>query len=166
MTAQISESLRHEGEDVAMCTNPLDTFFEMGGHRPDFDCNCSALWRGYVGRWEVLGDRLYLLALEGQLKDGTYASLETVFPNFRERVFAHWYSGTVRIPRGKQIKYVHGGYASVFEQDLFMTFDRGVLSRSWTCQNGTAESEDAPTGYGVAAMTVFPRSRNGSGGDS
>jgi hypothetical protein len=157
MTAQIPESLRYEGEEVAMCSNPLDTYFAMGGRNPRFDVNCSALWRGYVGRWEVVGDRLYLLALEGQLDDGAEASLETVFPGFPERVFAHWYSGTVRVPRGRQIKYVHGGYASVFEQDLFLSFDRGVLSRSWIRQNGVAESDDAPTHYAVAAMTVVPR---------
>lgn len=48
MTAQIAEKLRYQGEDVAMCTNPLNDYFAMGGINPRFESNCTALWRGYV----------------------------------------------------------------------------------------------------------------------
>ena len=50
MTAQFAEKLRYEGEDVAMCTNPLSDYFAMGGVNPRFESNSTALWRGYVGR--------------------------------------------------------------------------------------------------------------------
>lgn len=49
MTAQIAERLNYKGEVVAMCTNPLDDYFAMGGNSPRFEFNCTALWRGYVG---------------------------------------------------------------------------------------------------------------------
>ena len=49
MTAQIAERLRYQGDDVAMCTNPLSDYFAMGGTNPRFESNCTALWRGYVG---------------------------------------------------------------------------------------------------------------------
>jgi hypothetical protein len=98
----------------------------------------STVWRGYIGRWEIVNNRLYMLGLAGQLEDGSEASLETVFPGFAERVFAHWYSGTVLIPRGEPIRYLLGGHVKIYEQDLFLTFDRGVLSRSWIRENGTA----------------------------
>ena len=108
MTAQIAERLRYQGEDVAMCTNPLSDYFAMGGTNPRFESNCTALWRGYVGSWEIIDDRLYLIGLNGTLEDGTDASLATIFPGFPDRVFAHWYSGTIRLPQGKQLEYVHG----------------------------------------------------------
>ena len=60
MTAQIAERLHYQGEDVAMCTNPLSDYFAMGGVNPRFESNCTALWRGYVGSWEIVNDRLYL----------------------------------------------------------------------------------------------------------
>ena len=60
MTAQISESLDYEGGTYAMCTEPLGVFFSMGGSKPSFMANNTALWRGYIGQWEVLDDRLYL----------------------------------------------------------------------------------------------------------
>lgn len=44
-----------------------------------------------------------------------------------DRVFAHWYSGTIRVPKGKQLKYVHAGYGSIYEQDVLLDLDRGVV---------------------------------------
>lgn len=59
MTAQIAERLRYQGEEQALCTQPLSDYFAMGGNNPGFDVGCSALWRGYVGPWEIKADRLY-----------------------------------------------------------------------------------------------------------
>lgn len=98
MTAQIAEKLLYQGERVAMCTNPLGDYFAMGGFNPGFESTSTALWRGYVGGWEIVDGRLYLLSLDGTLEDGIDATLETLFPGFPDRVFAHWHSGTVRIP--------------------------------------------------------------------
>lgn len=44
-----------------------------------------------------------------------------------EPVFAAWVSGTIRVPRGNLLNYVHAGYASVFEEDLFLGFEKGIL---------------------------------------
>ena len=155
MTAQIAERLHYQGEDVAMCTNPLSDYFAKGGTNPRFECNCTALWRGYVGSWEIVDDRLYLVGLSGTLEGGADATLATIFPDFPDRVFAHWYSGTIRIPQGKQLEYVHMGYGSTFERDLFLDIERGVIVATRVRHNGTAESDNAPEGYEVGAMTVF-----------
>lgn len=32
MTAQFTEHLRYEGEDVVMCTNTVGDYFALGGH--------------------------------------------------------------------------------------------------------------------------------------
>ena len=140
-----------------MCTTPLSNYFTMGGRGPHFKSNCTALWRGYIGTWEVLNDRLYLVDLEGILKDGSAASLETFFPHYPDRVFAHWYSGTIRVPKGKQLEYVHSGYASIFERDLLLDVLQGVVLSARVRHNGTATSGNELEGYGVAAMTTFTR---------
>ena len=108
-----------------------------------------------------MSDRLYLIGLNGTLEGGAEASLATIFPDFPDRVFAHWYSGTIRIPQGKQLEYVHMGYGSTFERDLFLDIERGVVVATRVRHNGTAESENAPEGYEVGAMTVFPRTGTG-----
>ena len=157
MTAQIGERLIYEGRKVSMCTEPLHVFFALGGRRPEFGFSSTALWRGYLGTWEIVGDRLYLIGLTGTLVDGTEATLETVFPGYPERVFAHWYSGTLRIPEGKLLEYVNASYASIYERDRFLKIEKGVLVGSYVRQNGKAKSDAGPEGYGVGAMTIFPR---------
>ena len=159
MTAQFAEKMRHQGEEVAMCTNPLEDFFEWSGARPDFMFHSTALRRGYLGRWEVIDDRLYLVQLEGTLRDGTKASVASIFPDSSERVFAHWYSGTLRLPQGKLLGYVHQGYGSTFERDLFLEVERGVVQTTKVHQNGTSKSENAAEGYQIGAMTMLPLSR-------
>lgn len=138
MTAQIPETLVYEGEEMAMYTNPLDDYFALGGVDPGLWSGCTALWRGYVGRWEIVQDRLYLVGLSGTLRSGQEATLATVFPAFPERVFAHWYCGTIRIPRGRRLRYVHMGYRSVFERDVLLDVRRGVVVSRQVRHNGEA----------------------------
>jgi hypothetical protein len=157
MTAQISEKLLFEGEKHAMCTNPLGNYCALGGELPKFASNCTALWRGYVGTWEILNDRLYLVDINGSLESGQDVDLETVFPGYGTRVFAHWYSGTIRLPQGKMLEYIHMGYGSTYERDLLLEFKKGVLVSRRVKVNGVADDENAREGYSVGAMTVFPR---------
>jgi len=157
MTAQLPERLIFEGLEHAMCSNPLHDYFALGGPRPDFRHSSTACWRGYVGTWEVIEGRLYLIALTGRLNGGEQATIETVFPGYRERVFAHWVTGTVRLPQGKLLEYVHLGYASTYERDLLLQFRRGELIRRFVKENGRAKA-NAPVGYGIAASTTLGNS--------
>ena len=67
-------------------------------------------------------------------------------------MFAHWFTGELRCTRGKLLKYVHGGYASSYEQDLFIEVVRGVVVAERLVVNGVAEP-DATEGYTIAAST-------------
>ncbi len=132
MTAQFGENLHYDGQEMSMCTHPLGDYFSLGGINPGFGqewpLDCTALWRGYIGTWEVLGDRLYLVAIHKLVLNGPGTNfLETVFPGYPDRVFAHWYTGTLRVPQGKILKYVHMGYQSTFESDMLIDVERGVI---------------------------------------
>lgn len=162
MTAQFGERLHYEGREMAMCEQPLATYFARIDSYPEFDANCTALWRGYVGTWEILSGRIYLIGLVATMKDGSSANLATLFPAYPERVFAHWYSGELRVPRGKLLNYVHQGYASTYEEDLLIAVEKGVVVGTNVRHNGTSDSPDAPEGYGVGGMTIFPPDRSGS----
>ena len=143
MTAQISEILHYQGRKQRMCTEPLGDYFALAGIEPRFEVNCTALWRGYVGEWSVIEGRLYLIGITGTLAGDKPASLETFFPGFPDRVFAHWYSGQVRLPMGQQLEYVHGGYASTYEQDLLIDFDQGVVSQTTLRHNSLPAQPNA-----------------------
>ena len=61
MTAQVAERLIFEGKEHALLSNPMTDYFDLGGHKPDFQATSSATWCGYVGSWEVIH---FLTALE------------------------------------------------------------------------------------------------------
>ncbi len=156
MTAQVHENLIYKGQETSMCTEPLQAYFALGGVKPDFVVDSTALWRGYIGTWEIVNDRLYMVGLTGTLQGGVEATLENIFPGYPDRVFAHWYSGTLRIPEGSLLQYFHGGFASVYERDRFLKVREGVVVDCRLRQNGVAESLERPQRPEVVAMTDFP----------
>ena len=133
MTAQFPERLHYMNRKYSMCTNPLEDYFELTGNRPKFAEISTALWRGYVGNWVIIHDRLYLIGIDGSVWDKSPyewrdLKLEELFPGFPNRVFAHWYTGTIRLPFGNLLNYVHGGYGSTYEHDLMIEVSKGVIT--------------------------------------
>jgi hypothetical protein len=157
MTAQMPEKLFFEGKSVPLLTNPLSQYFEMSGTFPNFYAPNTALWRGYIGYWEILADRLYLTRVEGRLVDDTNVCLNELFPGFADRVFAHWFSGPLRIPKGKMLEYFHGGYGSVFEEDIIISVLKGILTDTKVIRNGTLEDPDAVEGYRLGGFTTLAK---------
>ena len=141
MTAQVSETLWYEGKKQGMSSEPLNDYYTLTGEHPKLAEMDTSCWRGYVREWEIRNDRLYLIGLEGRLENGKEANLESIFPGFPDRVFAHWYSGTVRVPEGELLDYVHGGYLSTYERDLLLTFEKGVLVGTETRKNDRPDPE-------------------------
>jgi hypothetical protein len=157
MTAQVPETLVYNGETLSMCEEPFYQYLTLiGEDESPFEATNSANWRGYIGSWEIQNDRLYLIGLRGALKAGGAGSTETFFPGFSDRVFAHWFSGRIRAPRGRLLKYVHAGYASEYEQDIMFYVDEGVIESVEIKENGKADENVANDGYQIAALTVFP----------
>jgi len=124
-----------------MCAEPLTSYFICTGTAPRFAPVSTALWRCYVGSWEIVDDHLYLVGIDAALEDGSKATLATIFPDAGDRVFADWFSGTIRIPLGKMIEYVHSGYSSTYERDMFLDIERGVVVAKRVQQNGVAAPE-------------------------
>jgi len=75
----------------------------------------TACWRGYIGTWQVEDDRLYLAALEGRYR--------LVGP----RLFAEWFTGLLRVPQGPVSHYVHMGFETTFERELYLQVVDGVV---------------------------------------
>jgi hypothetical protein len=161
MTAQATEILLFEGEELSLCNEPLGPFIENNKMDFQFSAPHTALWRGYIGTWAIEHDRLYLKSLEGTIlseKSGLEdVGLERIFPGFPDGVFAHWFSGELRCAQGALLKYVHGGFGSVYERDLFFKVKKGLVLDRRVVVNGKAE-EGAPEGYHISALTTIPRS--------
>jgi hypothetical protein len=157
MTAQVPERITLDGQEHALFVNLLSDWFELSETTSPFKRRSTALWRGYVGRWAIEGGRLYLLSLNGSTGDDTEVGLDAIFPGW-PRVFAHWYSGTLRVPLGRQLTYQHMGYGSRYERDLMIDVRRGVVTGTREIHNGDAEPGTTEN-KGPAAFTTLPASR-------
>ena len=134
MTAQICEKLIYKGDEYKLTVEPLYPYLENKGIK--FISPSTACWRGYVASWLIEDDKLYLTDLKAYLlkegfgndyvckSDCKEVGLDYLFPN-QEKVFADWFSGLLRIPHGKLIRYVHMGYGSIYEKELYIRFVNG-----------------------------------------
>jgi hypothetical protein len=143
MTAQFAENLIYHGETYALAAEPLYTWLQKRKNKHiRFRIPNTASTRGYRGTWEIIDDRLYLVNIRGQLQDKSKVTLATLFPESPGRIFANWFTGEVRCPIGRLINYVHTGFSSVYECDLFLSFKEGVVMNHRKVNNNALPSID------------------------
>lgn len=155
-TAQIPDILIYRGDTFSIYANPLSSYPDQNIISPKLlfeskGCFYTACWRNYVATWEIIEDQLYLKQIRNACyptrlsgvsasfkavvdKDSIgaeYADLQKLFPNRFDggRVFAHWVSFEIINPYGKQIKYIHQGYDSIYEFERGFVFASGMLTR-------------------------------------
>ena len=63
------------------------------------------------------------IGTDGKIEE---VGLDYFFPD-QKQVFAEWFSGEIRVVLGKEIQYVHMGYGSTYERDLFFGIEKGVV---------------------------------------
>ena len=141
MTAQAGEKIYYKGEWHSMATEPLRFYLDNLEKKPILRAPSTGLWRGYVGSWEVKDDKLYLVSLVCFGENFEKKNMEYLFQDTKE-VFASWFSGKIRIPTGLLLKYVHGGYESVYERDIFLEFKDGCYLSSETIENPLPEDDE------------------------
>lgn len=141
MTAQFYEVLLHEGRPQVLYSTPLESYFETIKPRPEGLHRNTALERGYVGTWELDDGRLYLIGLYGyfgnrlnSLGQGEELTVEELFPGSGGRVFAEWFSGPLRLPRGKLLRRVMVGF-HLYEEELLIHIEKGVAQGSSVIRN-------------------------------
>jgi len=140
-TAQIPERIVYEGTEGFLFTEPLESYFTRDNPRPEFASPHTACWRGYIGSWEIREDTLYLTDLKAWMRDkegkAAPVEFEKVFPGKTKPLKAEWFTGTLRIPQGKPIQYVHMGYQTIYEYDVFLRVQAGkVVDRQMVDNRG------------------------------
>ena len=133
MTLQARDILSYNGEKTTIATEPLKPYLE---NRSDisFIFKSTALVRGYIATWKIKNKKLYLVSLIGFIENNEKVDLNYLFPNKKE-VFADWFSGQIRIPEGNLLKKIRIGYASVFERDKILKFNKGICISDNTINN-------------------------------
>jgi len=132
MTAQVHERLIYEGEESSMAFCPPlpendPRIKELKDDEVE-DSNpivfSTACWREYIGTWEIKNGKFYLLNIIGRYK------IISDSP-----IFANWFSGAIRIPKGEMLHYVHMGFGSVFEEELHVKIDKGIVVKKKIIDN-------------------------------
>ncbi len=133
MTAQIHEELILNGEKTSMAFCPplpdehpriVKVSLDEAMQDSDSILFSTACWRAYQGSWEIRDGRFYLVGLRG-----TFRLLG------EDPIVADWFSGVLRIPKGKVIRYIHMGFGSVFEQEVHVKVEKGVATSSRLVDN-------------------------------
>ena len=71
MTAQAREILNYEGKIFGMACEPFSQYIIKNNLELRLRSASTALWRGYIGEWEITENRLYLKKISGngEIKD-------------------------------------------------------------------------------------------------
>ena len=82
-----------------------------------------------MATWKIENDYLYLV----KVVEGTCSAkakeipISLIFPGQQGPIKATWFTGTIRIPQGEQLQYVHMGYGSIYEKELILRLENGKL---------------------------------------
>ena len=127
MTAQVHETIIIDGRKTSMAFCPPLPIDDPRIKKANQNVISSSCWRGYIGSWEIKNNLFFLTGLSGKYE---------LCAN--EPVFAEWFSGTLVVPDGEMLEYVHGGFATVFEREQRIIIENGVISSSFTIDNRPA----------------------------
>ncbi len=88
---QLPEIIYIDGVLYTLYTTPLKPWLQGLDQPLEFDQRAPNCERGYIGRWKIDGDALWLTGIYAW-RDGAYTGLADLFDG-REEVPADWFSG-------------------------------------------------------------------------
>jgi hypothetical protein len=134
MTAQCHENLILNGEETSMAFCPplpenhprIVELSNEEANKKEIDpiIFSTACWRQYIGTWMVEDEKFYLVSLLGRYK---------IVGD--EPILADWFIGVLRIPKGELLHYVHMGFGSVYEQEIHIKIEQGIVTASRITDN-------------------------------
>jgi hypothetical protein len=133
-TLQLKESLLYERHEVPIECEPLKTYLSQHGSTPRFIDTLRANKRGYLGKWAVIRNELYLIELSGMLENKEEITLEDIFPG-QERVLAEWFNGEIVLTQGKLLSLKNADRPAIYEKDLHLKFVNGRLADKYCVEN-------------------------------
>lgn len=119
MTAQRHEKLIFNGKKTSMAfCPPIPENHPNIVENHEHTTRSTDCWRGYIGTWEIKDDKFFLTKLEGGLKIMD-----------KSPILATWFTGVLRIPEGDILLYVHMGFGSVYEREIHIKVDNGIVTK-------------------------------------
>lgn len=146
MTAQIPEKLLIGDLSLSMTTEPrfesskeerykhknLEYYAYISQKEYENYLFSTALYRGSVNTWEIKNNRLFYA--QRIPKEETQSNNRANY----KFLFASSFSGVLRAWLGNELAYVHLGFLSKYEHDVFFSFSQGKLVSYWILHNSLA----------------------------
>lgn len=128
MTAQRKDTIVINNEEYIMYGVPMHKYWEQENNKPSFFSGNTSLNRGYYAKWLIQKNMLYLIDFYGEnfFKRKEY-TLNDIFPNAEDKVFAYWFTGDIEIPMGKQIDYSHSFIGATYEYYSTLKIEKGIV---------------------------------------
>jgi len=131
MTIQFTENLIYKNTTFDMSAVPLASTPNLARVSGDFMIMSTACWRAYVGTWEIIDERLYLVEIDATYNNGNKVKMTDIFPESQEKVFANWFTGPVLCNCGELLDFKE----RIYEEELILTFSNGILVKEKTVKN-------------------------------
>jgi hypothetical protein len=131
-TGQVGDILIYQEDTLVLFSNPLEKYLDSKTNRTingyELNMTSTACYRGYQATWEIINDSLFLTKIQIGCygEDPKYFDLKKEFNTMK--VFASWLSGNIIAPKGQQIHYVHSDYESIYESEVVLSFQDGILT--------------------------------------
>lgn len=136
MTVQIPERILIDGKPHWLYTQPLYPLLASRQTRIDApDVWTTACHRQYVGTWDLIDGKLWLVCLntygdeELPLSDAMHSWFLQLVPANKFPVFVEWFSGHLRIPIGPTLVQGSAGWSSWFTRERVVTCRQGRIVR-------------------------------------
>jgi hypothetical protein len=169
-TGQVGDIIIWNGDTLTLFSNPLEQYERIDSLRPilfgkeETNIN-TACWRGYIAEWSIINSQLYLTNIyccDFNIK----ANLKLLFPQdyVDGKIFASWVNGALFIPLGNCIEYIHMDYESVYEKEIELKIENGLLSDTLTHNNKILRGSDfaynPEYAYNKLNWSIIPDMRN------
>jgi hypothetical protein len=134
MNSQLKEVLVINGKEVAMACEPLKQYFDQLKSPPQLLTVIRANERGYLGKWAIIDNKLYLIGFIGVLNTREEIALEDIFPE-KQIVFAEWFNGEIVLNQGRILALKNEFQPATYEKDIHLDFVNGYLINTYVVEN-------------------------------
>ena len=125
MTNQSPEIFVHKNISLTLQCEPLSQYFEKFKNAPQFVFNDTGLSRGYLGKWGIIENKLFLIKLQAYSTQGT-VGLDYLFPQ-KDIVFADWFSGDLILNVGEVLEYSSRLEPISYEKEIRINIKNGLI---------------------------------------
>ncbi len=136
-TTQRLEKIKYKGIEYSFYSLPLEPYFEKYPEkRPE--ATSSALWRGYIGYYEIIENQLFLIDIKrvelctdspGNFEKQWISIYGEIFP-CTDKKKIDWFTEILILPNDESISYQYQGYYSNHSEYWLIELEKGELNES------------------------------------